>query len=141
MSLLVININSFAVFAKDITPEAHYAIALDAKSKKILYEKRAFENVPMASTTKIITSLIAINYCDLNEIVTVSKQATAVRGAKVGLKVDEKISLRELVYGLMLKSGNDAAIAIAEHIGGSVDGFSKIMNDFAKSIGIIDSNY
>ncbi|MGL5765408.1 MAG: D-alanyl-D-alanine carboxypeptidase family protein [Sarcina sp.] len=141
IALLIININAFSVFAKDITPDAHYAIALDAKNKKILYEKRAFENVPMASTTKILTSLIAINYCDLNEMVTISKNATAIRGAKVGLKAGENLSLRELVYGLMLKSGNDAAIAIAEHIGGSVEGFSKIMNDFAKSIGIIDSRY
>ncbi|MGL5069454.1 MAG: D-alanyl-D-alanine carboxypeptidase family protein [Sarcina sp.] len=127
--------------AKDITPEAHHVIAIDSKTKKVLYEKRGYENVAMASTTKMITSLVAINYGNLDDIVTVSKIATSVRGAKVGLRTGEKITLRELVWGLMFKSGNDAAIAIAEHLGGSVEGFSVLMNDFAKTIGIIDSNF
>ncbi len=140
---LCISLNLFntIVFAKDITPEAHYVIAIDSKTKKVLYEKRAYENIAMASTTKMITSLVAINYGNLDDIVTISKTATAIRGAKVGFKTGEKLTLRELVWGLMFKSGNDAAIAIAEHLGGSVAGFSVLMNDFAKTIGIIDSNF
>lgn len=138
--MIAFNITTFA-FAKDLAPEAHYAIALDGKTKKVLYEKKAYDNVPMASTTKIITALVAINYGNLDDVVTISKNATSIRGAKVGYHYDEKITLRELVWGLMFKSGNDAAIAIAEHLGGSIEGFSVLMNDFAKMIGIIDSNF
>lgn len=143
-SLLIIlmsNIYPIVAEAKDITPEAHNVIAIDAQSKKILYEKKGFENVAMASTTKIITALVAINYGNLDEEVTISKNAASIRGSKVGYKANEKIKLRELIWGLMFKSGNDAAIAIAEHLGGSIDGFSVMMNDFAKTMGIIDSNF
>lgn len=138
---LISNIFPIIAMAKDITPEAHNVIAIDAQSKKILYEKKGFENVPMASTTKMITALVAINYGDLDQDVIISKNAASIRGSKVGYKVDEKIKLRELIWGLMFKSGNDAAIAIAESLGGSIDGFSVMMNDFAKTIGIIDSNF
>ena len=139
--ILLISTGNASVLAKDLTPEAHFVVAIDGKTKEVLYEKRAHENVPMASTTKMITSLVAINYGNLDDIVTVSKKAISVRGAKVGLRAGEKITLRELIWGLMLRSGNDAAIAIAEHLGGSVEGFSVLMNDFAKTIGIIDSNF
>lgn len=138
--LIIFNVSTFS-FAKDLAPEAHYAIALDANTKKILYEKNSHANVPMASTTKILTSLLAINYGNLEDVVVVSKNAASVRGAKVGYKAGEKITLRELIWGLMFKSGNDAAIAIAEHLGGSVNGFSILMNDFAKTLGIVDSHF
>ena len=128
-------------YSTDLIPNTHYAIVLDSKDNTVLYEKKGHENIAMASTTKIITSLIALNYCDLNETVTISKHANSVRGAKVGFSNDEKLPMRELVYGLMLRSGNDAAIAIAEHIGGSVKGFSKVMNDFSNTIGLIDTNF
>ncbi|MGL4989981.1 MAG: D-alanyl-D-alanine carboxypeptidase family protein [Sarcina sp.] len=126
---------------EDLAPEAHYAIAIDSTTKKILYEKNGRLNVPMASTTKIVTSLLAINYGNLDELVTISSKAASIRGAKVGYKVGEQITLRELIWGLMFKSGNDAAIAIAEHLGGSVENFSVLMNDFGKMIGLIDSNF
>lgn len=126
---------------KDVSPDAHFAIAYDAKNKKVLYEKNAFRNVPMASTTKILTALVAINYCDLDEEVIISKTASSIRGSKVGFRSGEKVKMRELLFGLMYKSGNDAAIAIAEHIGGSVEGFSIIMNDFARMLGLKDSNF
>lgn len=135
--------NPIEVFAssKDIANQAHYAIAFDSKSREILYEKKAFDNVPMASTTKIITAILAINYGGLDDIVTISKNAASIRGSKVGYKVGEKITLKELLFGLMYKSGNDAAIAIAEHIGGSVDEFCFMMNDLARTMGLIDSNF
>ena len=95
----------------------------------------------MASTTKIMTALIAINYGDLDREVVISKNAASIRGSKVGYSAGESIKMKELIFGLMFKSGNDAAIAIAEDIGGSVEGFAKIMNDFANSLGIMCSNY
>lgn len=121
--------------------DARCAIAIDGETNQILFAQNAFEIVPMASTTKIMTALIAINYGDLDREVVISKNAASIRGSKVGYAEGESIKMKELIFGLMFKSGNDAAIAIAEDIGGSIEGFSKIMNDFANSLGIMCSNY
>ena len=140
-SVIILNITSINIYAKDLTPEARYALAMDAKSKQVLYEKNGYSITPMASTTKIITALVAINYGNLDDEVTISRKATSIRGSKVGYRAGEKITLRELVYGLMFKSGNDAAIAIAEHLGGSIEGFAILMNDMARNIGLLDSSF
>lgn len=121
--------------------DARNAIAIDATNNQVLWNQNGYEIVPMASTTKILTALIAINYGDLDRKVTISKNASSIRGSTVGYVSGEEITVRELLFGLMFKSGNDAAIAIAEDIGGSIEGFSNIMNDYAKSIGIIDSHF
>jgi D-alanyl-D-alanine carboxypeptidase (penicillin-binding protein 5/6) len=120
---------------------ARCAIALDKESGAILFEQNAYELVPMASTTKILTALIAIEQGNLDKKVNISKRAASIRGSTVGYKPDEEITLRELVFGLMFKSGNDAAIAIAEELGNSVEGFSEIMNHYARGIGILDSHF
>lgn len=120
---------------------ARCAIAIDAESREVLWNQNGYEIVPMASTTKILTSLIAINYGNLEKKVTISKKASSIRGSTVGYAAGEEISMRELLFGLMFRSGNDAAIAIAEEIGGSIEGFSNIMNDYAKSLGIINSHF
>ena len=120
---------------------ARSAIALDKESGTVLYEQNAYEIVPMASTTKILTSLIAIEQGDLDKKVTISKKAASIRGSTVGYKANEEIALKELIFGLMFKSGNDAAIAIAEELGGSIEGFSEIMNHYARGIGILDSHF
>ena len=125
----------------NIKVSARNAIALDSKTKQVLFEQNVDEIVPMASTTKILTALVAITHGDLDREVTISKNAASIRGSKVGYVAGEKIRLRELLYGLMYKSGNDAAIAIAEDIGGSVEGFAKIMNDYAISLGLINSHF
>jgi D-alanyl-D-alanine carboxypeptidase len=114
---------------------------LDKESGTVLYEQNAYEIVPMASTTKILTSLIAIEQGDLDKKVTISKKAASIRGSTVGYKANEEIALKELIFGLMFKSGNDAAIAIAEELGGSIEGFSEIMNHYARGIGILDSHF
>jgi len=124
-----------------IALDTHAAISIDADSSEIIYEKNCHKQIPMASTTKIMTSLIALNYGNLDEKTTISKNAVSVRGCTIGYKKGEEISLRELLYGLMLQSGNDAAIAIAEHIGGSVQGFSKIMNEYASTLGLNASSF
>lgn len=120
---------------------ARNAIAIDSKTNQVLWSQNAYEVVPMASTTKILTALVAINYGDLDKVVIISKNAAAIRGSTVGYKAGEEVTMRELLFGLMFRSGNDAAIAIAEEIGGSIENFSNIMNDFAKSLGIIDSHF
>ena len=100
----------------NIKVSARNAIALDSKTKQVLFEQNANEIVPMASTTKILTALVAITHGNLDREVTISKNAASIRGSKVGYVAGEKIRLRELLYGLMYKSGNDAAIAIAEDV-------------------------
>ena len=125
----------------DLKVNARCAIALDGESKQILFEQNAYEIVPMASTTKILTALVAINYGNLDREVTVSKNAASIRGSKVGYSAGEVVTMKELIFGLMFKSGNDAAIAIAEDIGGSVEGFAEIMNDFAKGLGLMCSKF
>lgn len=139
--IFILAINNITVYADDLIPDTRYSIAIDSKSKQVLYEKKGYELVAMASTTKILTAITAINYGNLDDEVNISKNAAGIRGSTVGYRTDEKIRLRELVYGLMFKSGNDAAIAIAEHLGGSVEGFATLMNDMAKNIGLLDSHF
>lgn len=126
---------------KPFNVSARCAIALDCNTKRIMYEKNSHMIVPMASTTKILTALIAIKHGDLDREVEISANASAIRGSTVGYRKGEKIKMKELLYGLMFKSGNDAAIAIAESIGGSIEGFAAIMNEYAKEIGILDSSF
>ena len=138
---LGISANAKSKENKNFRVNARCAIALDKESGTILYEQNAYEIVPMASTTKILTALIAIEQGDLDKKVTISRKAASIRGSTVGYKENEEISLRELVFGLMFKSGNDAAIAIAEELGKSTEGFADLMNHYARGIGILDSHF
>lgn len=129
------------VYADDIYVDAVSAIALDCDSKLVLYDKNAYTPIEIASTTKIITALVAIKSGNLNKKITVSEKAASIRGSEIGLKKGEEVTLKELLYGLMLRSGNDAAIAIAEGVSGSVDEFLKLMNEYALEIGLLNSNF
>lgn len=117
------------------------AVVIDTRSGRVLYEKQAYSRRSMASTTKIMTAIVAIEKGNLTDVVTVSKRAASIWGSDIKLREGEKLSLRELLYGLMLKSGNDAAIAIAEHIGGSVEGFCEMMNRKAEELGCKNTNF
>lgn len=127
--------------SKKLIVNARSAIAIDAKTKRVLYEKDGYTPVAMASTTKMMTSLVTISRGDLDKKVTISKKAASVRGSHAGYKAGEEIKIEELLYGLMLRSGNDAAIAIAEGIAGSVDKFCDLMNEYAYSIGALDTHF
>lgn len=117
------------------------AIAVDALSGDVIYEKNAHQRLPMASTTKIMTALCAIENGDMDDIVKVHPSSVGVEGSSMYLGHDEEISLLNLIYGLMLSSGNDAAVAIAMHISGSVESFAQLMNDTAKRIGANNTNF
>ncbi|WP_253198916.1 D-alanyl-D-alanine carboxypeptidase family protein [Clostridium estertheticum] len=129
------------VHAEDLYVNAISSIALDCDSKVVLYEKNAYTPIEIASTTKIITALVAIKCGDLNKKIIISKKAATIRGSEIGLKEGEEITLKELLYGLLMRSGNDAAIAIAEGVSGSVDEFLKLMNEYALEIGLLNSNF
>lgn len=118
-----------------------HIVAIDRSTERILYEKSAFDKTPMASTTKILTAIIAIENCKLDDLVCISSKAAHTSGSTLGITTDDKMKMEDLLYGLMLRSGNDCAVAIAEHIGGSVDGFSNIMNNKIKELGLNSSNF
>ncbi|MCX7883605.1 MAG: D-alanyl-D-alanine carboxypeptidase [Caloramator sp.] len=126
---------------KNINLKCLSAVVIDQDSGRILYSKNENNLLPMASTTKIMTAIVALERGNLNDTVTISGRASAMKGSVVGYKKDEKVSLEELLYGLMMRSGNDAAIAIAEHISGSVEEFSKLMTDKAFEIGAYDTSF
>ncbi|WP_054949560.1 D-alanyl-D-alanine carboxypeptidase family protein [Numidum massiliense] len=120
---------------------AKAAVLVDVNSGRVLYEKNADEQLPIASITKIMTAIVAIEHGNLDDIVTVSPRATRKEGSSVYLKKGERISLRHLLYGLMLRSGNDTAVAIAEFIGKSEEGFVTLMNEKAEYLGMTHSHF
>ncbi|MDT3698651.1 MAG: D-alanyl-D-alanine carboxypeptidase family protein [Thermincola sp.] len=117
------------------------AVLIDSKSGKILYTKNANEQLPPASTTKILTALIALENCNLTDIVTAGTEATLVEPSAIGLKEGEKISVENHLWGLLLKSANDSAVALAEHISGSGSAFAELMNSRARALGATNSNF
>jgi D-alanyl-D-alanine carboxypeptidase (penicillin-binding protein 5/6) len=114
---------------------------MDATTGKLLYSKNKDSAYPPASTTKIMTALLVLEKCNLNDIVTVSKNAEMADGSKIYVFEGEKTSVKELLYGLILASANDCAIALAEHVSGSTQEFAKLMNEKAKSLGCLNTNF
>lgn len=117
------------------------AIVLDRNSKFILYGKNENEKSKMASTTKIITAIVVIENANLEEITTVSPKAAGTGGSRLGLHTNDKISIINLLYGLLLCSGNDAAVALAEFTSGSVENFSILMNNKATELGLTSTHF
>jgi D-alanyl-D-alanine carboxypeptidase (penicillin-binding protein 5/6) len=118
---------------------AQAAILVDIESGRILFEKNSDQPLRIASITKIMTAIVAIENGVLSDKVVTSKNAYRVEGSSIYLRLGEKLSLEDMLYGLMLRSGNDAAVAIAEHIGGSLDGFIYLMNQKAEELGMTQS--
>lgn len=120
------------------------ALLMDLNSGKILYEKNIDQKMYPASLTKVMTAIIALEHCDLNDIATVSYDAVMTLSSgyvTANLQVGEELTVEQLLYVLMVGSSNDAAIVLAEHISGSVDEFSKLMNEKAKELGCTSTNF
>jgi D-alanyl-D-alanine carboxypeptidase len=124
-----------------VSVSAKSAILMEQESGRILFEKDAYTKRRIASITKIMTAILAIESGKMNQSVKVSEQAVKTEGSSVYLKAGEKIKLEDLVYGLILRSGNDTAVAIAEFVGGSTDGFVYLMNQKAKQIGMLNTHF
>lgn len=122
-----------------VKTSARSAIVIERESGRMLLAHNAGERLPMASTTKVMTALMALEYGQLDEVVTVSRNAYGVPGTSIYLGLGERITLRDLLYGLMLASGNDAAVAIAEHICGDADVFCRRMTERAAALGCTDT--
>lgn len=130
-SCLCINTN-----AQELSLSAKSAVLINAQTNEVVYEKNAYERRGMASTTKIMTSILALEYGDLNETVTAKDIDVRVEGTSIGLKDGDKITLETLVLGMLLESGNDAANVTARVVGGSKEKFVSLMNRKAKEIGM-----
>ncbi|MGD7045477.1 D-alanyl-D-alanine carboxypeptidase family protein [Jeotgalibacillus proteolyticus] len=120
---------------------ADQAILIEAESGRVLFEKNAHREQKIASITKIMTAHLALKHGDPASLVKISPEASVTEGSSLYLKAGQKVSLSDLVYGLLLRSGNDSAVAIAEHISGSIEDFSKLMNEEAKKIGMKNSHF
>ena len=120
---------------------ARTAIIYDRATDEIIWGKNETKKVAMASTTKIMTAIVILENSNLQDVVTISKKAAGIGGSRLKLNTGDKVTVNDLLYGLMLRSGNDAAIALAEHIGGSVEGFSVLMNNKAKELGLNNTNF
>lgn len=135
-SQMTINVKS-----EELNLNALSAVLIDADNGRILYGKNPHERRSMASTTKIMTCIIALEYGNLEDVVEFSDYAASMPKVRMGGKAGEKYKLKDLLYSLMLESHNDVAVAIAEKIGGSVEGFAKLMNEKAKQIGAYETNF
>lgn len=120
---------------------AEGAALIDVESGRILYSKNGSKKMRIASLTKTMTAIVAIEMGKLDAQITVPPEGVGVEGSSIYLKKGEKLTLEELLYGLMLRSGNDAAVTIATHIGGSVPGFTYLMNEKAAMIGMEHTNF
>ena len=146
-SLLICFVTAFSVCPKTVSAydepgvSAESAILIEAETGRVLFEKNAYERRPMASTTKIMSTLIALGQDDLDEYFTVDSDAINVEGSSMGLKEGDSVTLRALCYGMMLPSGNDAANATAVRIAGSVEKFVGMMNEKADELGLCDTNF
>lgn len=129
------------VFGDNPLVSAPSAIVMEVSSGRILFEKNISEKRKIASTTKLMTAMVVLDTCDISKTTVISAKAAGVGGSEVGIKAGEEVTVEALLYGLMLESGNDCAVALAECAGGSVENFVLMMNEKAKKIGAYNTNY
>lgn len=131
------------VFAAEgeISVSAKSAVLIEGSSDSVIYEKNSRERRPMASTTKIMTALVALESCPLDREVTIPAEACGIEGSSVYLREGEVFTMEELLYALLLSSANDAATAIAIEVGGDIDSFASMMNEKAAQIGLADTHF
>lgn len=117
------------------------ALLMDGSNNRVLYEENGYKRMAMASTTKIMTCLVTLENARLEDIVQVSSYAARMPDVQLNINTGEQYYLKDLLYSLMLESHNDVAVAIAEHVGGSVEGFATMMNDKARELGCENTNF
>ena len=137
-SIMIFNQNNFNVVAYTNSVSE---IIMDVNSGRVLFENNAYEKKYMASTTKILTAICIIENCNISDVITVTDKTVGVEGSSIYLEVGEKLSVKDLLYGLMLRSGNDCAETLAVYCSGSIEKFSLLMNETAKKIGALNSNF
>ena len=136
---LLAAVSFFPVPARAISAES--AIVVDAQTGRTLYEKQAYKQMLIASTTKIMTALVVCEQCNVLDRVRIPKEAVGIEGSSVYLREGEILTVQDLLYGLMLHSGNDAAAALAIYCGGTIEGFAELMNDKARQLNMCDTHF
>lgn len=141
--IMLLTNSNISIYAKDSAPSvsADSAVLMDATTGTILYSKNMDDAYPPASTTKIMTALLTLENNKLDDMVTVGKNPPFIDGSKIGLFEGEELSVKNLLYGMLLLSGNDCAEALAEQTSGSNDAFAALMNKRAKELGCLDTNF
>ncbi len=141
--LVFFEIMGTVCFASDREPSVNAlsAVLIDADTGRVLWGKNENEPMAIASTTKIMTAIVALENADLSDVAVVSENAVAAPPVKMHLKKGEEITLEQLLYALLMQSSNDAAVAVAEAVGGSVEGFCAMMNEKAKQLGCRDTEF
>lgn len=120
---------------------AQNAVLMDAQTGRLLYEKNADDRALIASTTKIMTALVVCEQCNVLDRMRIPREAVGIEGSSMYLQEGEVLTIQDLLYGLMLHSGNDAAVALAIYCGGTVEGFAELMNDKARSLGLTGTHF
>ncbi len=120
---------------------AEKAIVMDAATGRVIYEQGADQRSLIASTTKIMTALVVCQHCNVLDRVRIPEEAVGIEGSSMYLKAGEVLTVQELLYGMMLRSGNDAAVALAIYCGGTVEGFAELMNDKARQLGLENTHF
>ncbi len=138
---VIVAVNVLTPSASGLSLSARSAALLCVESGEFLYCKDADKRLSMASTTKIMTSLLALEYAQPDKEIVVTEEMISVEGTSMGLVAGDSVSMKELVYGMLLQSGNDAANTVATVIGGNAEGFAKLMNERAEKIGMSDTNF
>jgi D-alanyl-D-alanine carboxypeptidase len=133
--------DSLGRFVERPTISARAAVVVSPDNGRLLYAKSPHRRLPPASTTKVLTTLLALESLDLNGKVTVSRSAANTEPSRIGFKPGERLYVQDLLYAIMLKSGNDAAEVAAESVGGSVFGFARLMNAKARQLGASNSQF
>lgn len=141
MTAVLIILQIFPVWAKEEQLYALSAVLMDGETGRVLYGKEAYKGRPNASTTKVMTCILALEMASGDDYVQVSRNAASQPQTHLGMREGQQFYLEDLLYSLMLKSHNDTAVAIAEHIGGSVEKFAVLMNEKAKVLGCKDTHF
>ena len=141
MTAVLIILQIFPVWAKEEQLYALSAVLMDGETGRVLYGKEAYKGRPNASTTKVMTCILALEMASGDDYVQVSRNAASQPQTPLGMREGQQFYLEDLLYSLMLKSHNDTAVAIAEHIGGSVEKFEVLMNEKAKVLGCKDTHF
>ncbi len=139
--ILLILMFTRPVYCEELSLSGSSYILMDASSGRVLLEKNSQNQMPMASLTKIMTALVAIEKGDFEKPIKIDRDCTNIEGSSIYLRENEVLSLEDLLYGLMLRSGNDAAIAIAKNVGGSLEVFNDMMNEKAKELGLKNTSF
>lgn len=138
---LLFSLLVFPISVRAVSTSAKAAVVINADTGEVIYSQNAEEKLPMASTTKIMTALLLCEKGDMEKVITVTDQMVRVEGTSMGLLAGDKVSYKALLYGMLLASGNDAANVTAYALGGTIDGFVKMMNDKAVELGLLNTHF